>query len=460
MIFTACLLNGRAVFLIEGGFLLEQTHSEKLSLINGRIHTASGIASSITLEYGRIASIGDTAGNLDGKIIDLRGRTVLPGFCDTGLDFLSWAENQERLNLSSVHSLKEFGDSLSTYSHANQKPLRGWYIANNLPDDIIISRDDIDDLISEVPCAVIDSKNSHAVLNTQAMNEFNMPQDNVELDEFTQHLPEFSGDDILYLVKTYGPKINALGITEIWSDFYGGAKRIWDILFSEAYESFTFRMRMNFGFAEVNSMNEFLSTGLRTGDGLPFCRLGGILINGQLDQKDQKAMITSAHLSGCQIISDNNKSCINSLEHVIKRVRKNSRHIIRDVTANITDRMKYLGLGGIAIHGRDDAFIHEAFRNGLVISAGSDEVLVPPMKNISTMLSHGLSVAEALSVYTWGASWNGGVDSRRGELAVGNDADIVVLEQDPFSVRPEETAGIDVSMTFTAGKVVYDSGAV
>ncbi len=439
---------------------MEQTQNEKLSLINGRIHTASGISSNITFEHGRIVSIGDTATSLDGKIIDLRGRTVLPGFCDTGLDFLSWSENQERLNLSSVHSLKEFGDSLSTYSHANPKPLRGWYIANNLPDDIVISRDDIDDLISALPCAVIDSRNSHAVLNTQAMNEFNMPQDNVELDEFRQHLPDFSAEDIIYLVKTYGPKINALGITEIWSDFYGDAKRLWDILFSDAYESFTFRMRTNFGFADVHSLNEFLSSGLRTGDGLPLCRLGGILINGQLDQKEQKSMITSAYLSGCQIISDNNKSCINSLEHVIKRVRKNSRHVIRDVSANITDRMKYLGLGGIVIHGSDDTFIHDAFRNGLVISAGSDEILVPPMKNISRMVSDGLSAAEALSVYTWGASWNGGVDSHRGELAVGNDADIVVLEQDPFSVRPEEIAGIDVSMTFIAGCTVYDSGAV
>ncbi len=439
---------------------MEQTQNEKLSLINGRIHTASGISSNITFEHGRIVSIGDTASSLDGKIIDLRGRTVLPGFCDTGLDFLSWSENQERLNLSSVHSLKEFGDSLSTYAHANPKPLRGWYIANNLPDDIVISRDDIDDLISALPCAVIDSRNSHAVLNTQAMNEFNMPQDNVELDEFNQHLPDFSTEDILYLVKTYGPKINALGITEIWSDFYGDAKRLWDILFGEAIDMFTFRMRTNFGFDDVHSLNEFLSTGLRTGDGLPFCRLGGILINGQLDQKEQKGMITSAHLSGCQIISDNNKSCINALEHVIKRVRKSSRHVIRDVSASITDRMKILNLGGILIHGHDDTFIHDAFRNGLVISAGSDEVLVPPMKNISKMVSDGLSVAEALSVYTWGASWNGGVDSHRGELAVGNDADMVVLEQDPFSVRPEEIAGIDVSMTFIAGCTVYDSGAV
>ncbi len=439
---------------------MEQTQNEKLSLINGRIHTASGISSNITFEHGRIVSIDDTAGNLDGKIIDLRGRTVLPGFCDTGLDFLSWAENQERLNLGGVHSLKEFGDSLSTYSHATPKPLRGWYIANNLSDDIIISRDDIDDLISSLPCAVIDSKNTHAVLNTQAMNDFNMPQDNVELDEFTLHLPDFSAEDIIYLVKTYGPKINALGITELWFDYYGDAKRLWDILFSEAYESFTFRMRSNFGFAEVDSLNEFLSTGLRTGDGLPFCRLGGILINGGLEQKAQKDMILSAHLSGCQIISDNNKSCINALENIIKRVRKSSRHLIRDVSASITDRMKSLNLGGIAVHGHDDSFLHDAFRNGLVISAGSDEVLVPPVKNISKMMSDGLSAAEALSVYTWGAAWNGGADSRRGELAVGNDADIVVLEQDPFLVSPEDTAGIDISMTFIAGNSVYDSGAV
>ena len=76
------------------------------------------------------------------------------------------------------------------------------------------------------------------------------------------------------------------------------------------------------------------------------------------------------------------------------------------------------------------------------------------------MISQGLSVAEALNVYTWAGAWNGGVESRRGDLAVGNDADVVVLEQDPFLVKPEEIAGIDVTMTFSAGRKVYDSGAV
>ena len=442
---------------------MEQTQDEKISLINGRIHTQSGTASNITFEHGRIVSVDDEISGINGKIIDLHGRTVLPGFCDTSLDFLAWAESQERLSLSGIHSVREMSELLSTYSHANPKPLREWYIAVNLPEEIVISRDDLDSAVAAMPCAVIDAKKSHAVLNTPAMNEFNMPQDNVELDEFTQHLPPLSEEDIIHLVKTYAPKANALGVTEIWSEFQGvskNAKRLWDIFFNDAYNLLTFRMRCNFGFNDVGTLNEFLSEGLRTGDGLPFCRLGGIIVDGNLDQQEQKNMIISAHLSGCQVISDNNKSCLNALEKVIKRSRKNSRHIIRNMAGNLIDRMRILGLGGIALSGNENDFIHDAFQNGLVVSAGSGENLTSPLKAISGFVSQGLSVAEALSVYTWSASWNGGAESRRGELAVGNDADIVVLEQDPFLVRPEEIAGIDAAMTFCAGCAVYDSGAI
>ncbi len=351
-------------------------------------------------------------------------------------------------------------EALTAYSRANPKPLREWYIAVNLPDEIVISRDDLDSVIPALPCAVIDAKMSHAVLNTPAMNEFNMPQDNVELDEFTAHLPPLSEEDIIHLVKTYAPKASALGITEIWTDFHGDSKRLWDIFFNDAYNLLTFRMRCNFCFDGVNPLNEFLSEGLRTGDGLPFCKLGGIIVDGNLDQQEQKNMIYSAHLSGCQVISDNNKSCLNALERVIKRSRKNSRHIIRDIAGNLIDRMRLLGLGGIAFSGGVNDFIHEAFQNGLVISAGSGINLISPVRAISGFVSDGLSVAEALSVYTWSAAWNGGAESRRGELSVGNDADIVILEQDPFLVRPEEISAVDVAMTFCAGCAVYDSGAI
>ena len=434
------------------------TQYEKISLINGRIHTPSGIAASITFENGRIVSIDDQTAASDGKIIDINGRTVLPGFCDTGLNFLFWAENQDRLNLSDVHSSKEIYDALKAYSEANPNPLRGWYIAYNFPDNFVLSRDELDAVIPSMPCALINSKDSHAVLNSVAMNEFNMPQDDVELDEFSQHLPSLSDNDIIYLIKNYVHKATVAGITEIWGDFYGNAENIWSIFSESVYDTLPFRIRCNFGFDSAADLNEFLSTGLRTGDGLPFCKVGGILIRDGLEQYEQKNMIYSAHLSGCQVITENNKSCLNALERVSKKVSKNTRHIVKNFTSGLIERMKILNLNGMAVSGQEYNFMSEAFRNGLVVCAGSGELLKSPVKNISELVYNGLSVAEALSVYTWSSSWNGGFEARRGELAVGNDADIVVLEQDPFLLRPEEIAGIDVTMTFCAGCSVYDSG--
>ena len=395
-------------------------------------------------------------------MIDLHGRTVLPGFCDTGFDFLGWAENQERLNLSSLPSPKNLAAALASYSRANTEPLRGWYIAHGLPASYIITHEDIDAVIPSRPCATIDAGFTHAVLNTPAMTEFNMPQDNVELDEFTKHLPALTNDEVLYLVKTYAPKINVLGITEVWSDFYGQPGELWDIFASDAYDLLSFRLRCNFGFDDVISMNEFLASGLRTGDGLPFCRVGGVLVDEYLPQEEQKNMIMSAHLSGCQVIGNSTQYCLNALERVIKKFRKFHRHLIRsaEFSSKLIDRMKLLGLGGISSEQDEASSIHETFINGLVVSACSGYDPVPPMKNICSMVSRGLSVAEALSVYTWSASWNGGTDQRRGELSLGNDADIVVLEQDPYLVKPEETAGIDVTMTLCAGKIVYDSGTL
>ena len=439
-----------------------QTQNDKLSLINGRIHTQTSTASNITIEHGRIVSIDAEPGAIDGKVIDIHGRTVLPGFCDTSFDFLGWAENQERLNISSISSPKSLAVALTSYSQANPEPLRGWYMAYGLPPSVIITHDDIDAAIPSRPCAVIDAEFTHAVLNTPAMSEFNMPQDNVELDEFMKHLPELTRDDVLYLIKTYAQKISALGITEVWSDFYSQYGELWDIFASDAYDLLSFRLRCNFSFDDVISMNEFLASGLRTGDGLPFCRVGGFLVDEYLKQEDQKNMITSAHLSGCQVIGNSTQYCLNALERVIKRFRKAPRHLIRsnDFGSKLLDRMRILGLGGIASPHTESSSLHEAFLNGLVISSCSGDGLIPPMKNICSMVSGGLSVAEALSIYTWSASWNGSADMRRGELSVGNDADIVVLEKDPYLVKPEEIAGIDVTMTICAGKIVYDSGTL
>ena len=69
-------------------------HAEQTALINGRIHTPMGMAEALLIEAGRIAAIGTTATiglRCDTKLIDLKGRSVFPGFSDSHAHFLAWA---------------------------------------------------------------------------------------------------------------------------------------------------------------------------------------------------------------------------------------------------------------------------------------------------------------------------------------------------------------------------------
>ncbi|MDR2176282.1 MAG: amidohydrolase [Synergistaceae bacterium] len=66
-----------------------------------------------------------------------------------------------------------------------------------------------------------------------------------------------------------------------------------------------------------------------------------------------------------------------------------------------------------------------------------------------------LSVAEALSLYTWANAWQSGNERRRGEIAPGRDADLTVLEQDPFLVSASDIWKIGVAMTLCGGRITY-----
>ena len=140
--------------------------TEKIILTNGRIYSSDGLADNLIIENGRIKAVSSDEIS-GGKIVDLHGRTVLPGFCDCNVDFVNWAAKQEVLNLSSCQTLSDIISALASYSRINPKPLRNWYIAKNLPDGIEINHDDIDNVVSEIPCLIFG--NGFAILNTQAM---------------------------------------------------------------------------------------------------------------------------------------------------------------------------------------------------------------------------------------------------------------------------------------------------
>lgn len=66
-----------------------------------------------------------------------------------------------------------------------------------------------------------------------------------------------------------------------------------------------------------------------------------------------------------------------------------------------------------------------------------------------------LSVEEALRMYTLGSATVCGEAKTKGTLETGKYGDMVVLDEDPFSVEPHEISSIPVNMTVMGGRVTF-----
>lgn len=66
-----------------------------------------------------------------------------------------------------------------------------------------------------------------------------------------------------------------------------------------------------------------------------------------------------------------------------------------------------------------------------------------------------LTVAEAISAYSYGGAYAAGQENKVGRLAPGQFADFVVLDRDPFAADPESLRGISVLTTVVGGAVRF-----
>ncbi|MDR1731368.1 MAG: amidohydrolase [Synergistaceae bacterium] len=211
-------------------------------------------------------------------------------------------------------------------------------------------------------------------------------------------------------------------------------------------------------------------------------------------------MVRIAHSSGMQVaahaIGDGALDmCLDAFEAAQAAYPNTTRHIV--IHAQVADdrqldRMKNLHVGAavqpcfvpsdremaIAGLGEEKAMASyrwkSMMRRGIVLSGGSDAPVedLRPLTGIHAAITRQdpdgepeggwvpderLSVAEAVALYTWGGAWHGGNERRRGELREGQDADLVVLDEDPFLVSPADIRDITVAMTMCSGRITWRS---
>ena len=70
-----------------------------------------------------------------------------------------------------------------------------------------------------------------------------------------------------------------------------------------------------------------------------------------------------------------------------------------------------------------------------------------------------IDLATALSSYTAGSAWVNHRDLSSGQLRIGSQADVVVLDRDPFDAPSDEIGAGQVSRTYIDGELVYQRHA-
>jgi predicted amidohydrolase YtcJ len=67
-----------------------------------------------------------------------------------------------------------------------------------------------------------------------------------------------------------------------------------------------------------------------------------------------------------------------------------------------------------------------------------------------------VTLEQALRATCVAPAWLAGDERRRGKLIPGHDADLVVLDRDPFPLEPQELPAVSVVATMVAGRWVHN----
>jgi predicted amidohydrolase YtcJ len=141
----------------------------------------------------------------------------------------------------------------------------------------------------------------------------------------------------------------------------------------------------------------------------------------------------------------------------------------------IQHRMAYQGEYFMARYGKDAAArtppVRKMLELGIPVGAGTDATRVAsynPWVSLYWLVTgktvggvsmypdkNCLSREEALRLYTRGSSWFSGESGKKGAIASGQLADLIVLTADYFSVPAEKIKGIESVLTIVDGKIVH-----
>ncbi|WP_161879029.1 amidohydrolase [Alkalibacterium sp. MB6] len=320
--------------------------------INGKLYVDKDtFATSMVVKDDRIIKVGteeECRRVFKGsEIIDLKGKTVIPGFNDSHLHFLMTAEYLDMLPITDVTSMKELIQR--GISYIEEKTLteddilytEGWNHTQFTDEKRIPTKHDLDKISTEVPIVMVRVDRHVASLNTAALAYFNISNETelevggeIEKDEANQltgvlkegavdlvrsQLPVKTADEKKdSLIRTM-KLANSMGITSMHTNDAKDESIMETLALYEALDAenqLTIRFYQQIWFNNGKYMPDFLSSHYRFQQGSKWNKIGPVklFIDGTLGSR------TAAMRSGYSDDPENTGILTKSQETLNKEV--------------------------------------------------------------------------------------------------------------------------------------------
>lgn len=292
-----------------------------LILTNGNIITMSEFkskATAVAIKNGRFSKIGIddevlALRNNNTEIIDLEGKTVLPGFIDSHMHLLGYGSNLEKCDLRKVKSIDTLIEETKKFI-GNKKIESGkWILGRGWNQDFFDTkrfptRYDLDKISTNHPICLIRACGHICVVNSKALelaginkttsqiaggrfdtdetgNPLGIFRENA-LNLIYQKIPEPNIQDIENMIVTASKKLLSKGITSVQTDDFcvisqKNYQKVLDAYFAlNKDKKLPIRVYEQCLLPKIDLLKEFLNKGYTTGYGDEFFKIGPLKLLG------------------------------------------------------------------------------------------------------------------------------------------------------------------------------------
>lgn len=528
-------------------------------LINGKIYLEKGrFQEALAIKDGIVEAIGTTKEifkmqDESDQIMDLNGKTVLPGFNDSHLHLFLLGEAMASCNLKGSTSIDEMIARGKSYLSQNREDKglhgRGWnQDFFQTEDQRLPNREDLDLISKDIPIIYERVCGHVAVGNTKALELAGITENTVIPGGTIERSPNgiLSGlvteNATHVLAKVLSQKDQAAkksqfvkagryvlsqGITSVQSCDVSGEnfQKTFDWI-GEIYQdkSLPLRYRHQFNFQNIEDFRSYLNTEFENQEyNEAFYQRGSLKLFKDGSLGGRTALLSKPYeddpaTKGVEALGNDALQELSKLAQeyeipvITHAIGDGAVESVLDVYENLiggkTNRLRHgivhnqittpgqLGRivkGGIAVMAQPiflDYDLHivkqrvgEAlaktsyafgtlYQRGALISIGTDAPVEDsnPFKNIYAAVTRTdqrgypeggyqpeekMTVEEAVDAYTYQGAKNQFQEDVKGKLLPGYYADLIVLDQDIFTIEPSDISDIQVDLTMVDGNIVY-----